>query len=622
MPPQYFLKPSVQIYNANINYLPGYYQELDNFIGSTLNLPKDRIYIPEGADLTKDENDNYCFSDPVPPGIANPLIMIPLVSLNEMTWADEVLIQGVNSIIHHNTAKGWNVITGIYDDFHKHGICSADPYIGRWFETFLLQGTLTGMMHENKDGQDASRKRIEASLREHFYVNGDCQKGVQLHPQQPPMADPGGPYSVTVGASITLDNKSIDWNNDPIDYSWTLDMTPASSAILNDPNAENPVLTGIAKGTGTLTLTASNAKGKGSTSKSTTVDVVDDSETDTDGDGVPDNIDNCPAVPNPDQKDTCHDEIGDACRPDTDYDGIPDACDNCPAVANSDQKDTDGDGIGDVCDSDRDGDGVANDSDCAPDDKTKFKSWSVYADGDGDGYGAGAAVTVCGNNTVPAGHSESDDDGCPKDPLKKAPGVCDCGVADTDSDVDGVPDCKDKCAKDPNKTDPGVCGCNKLDTDSDGDGILDCKDNCPTIKNPDQQDSDGDGIGDACEQPTQSYLPLAVAAINEAVNSETKAKNAMMSSAITELKTSLESSKTKIGEALTSIAKAKQNGELGKLTKTDIMKAQYSLEAARALDIAAMTLLKRDSSQTRRAAQELIKAAIYLKVSAKSIITK
>jgi hypothetical protein len=50
-------------------------------------------------------------------------------------------------------------------------------------------------------------------------------------------------------------------------------------------------------------------------------------------------------------------------------------------------------------------------------------------------------------------------DQCPYDPLKTAPGVCLCGVPDTDSDGDGVPDCLDQCPNDPNNTSPGMCGC-------------------------------------------------------------------------------------------------------------------------------------------------------------------
>jgi spore coat protein A len=119
---------------------------------------------------------------------------------------------------------------------------------------------------------------------------------------------------------------------------------------------------------------------------------------------------------------------------DSDGDGVLDAADNCPLVANADQADADADFVGDACD--------------------------ACTDTDGDGYGdPGFAANTCAL------------DGCPSDPLKSAPGQCGCGVAEIDSD---------------------------------GDGVSDCVDNCDSIANAGQQDCDGDGIGDVCEYASGS----------------------------------------------------------------------------------------------------------------------
>jgi hypothetical protein len=164
--------------------------------------------------------------------------------------------------------------------------------------------------------------------------------------------------------------------------------------------------------------------------------------TDYDGDGIPNGVDNCPLVSNPDQADTDGDGFGDACdncpgisnldQADSDNDGIGDVCDNCPNVANSDQKDTDADGRGDACDDDLDGDGVANTQDNCP---------LIY------------------------------------------------NPDQADADHDGVGDVCDNCPNKPNSD----------QKDTDKDGIGDVCDNCPNVPNPDQMDTDHDGVSDACD---------------------------------------------------------------------------------------------------------------------------
>ena len=66
-----------------------------------------------------------------------------------------------------------------------------------------------------------------------------------------------------------------------------------------------------------------------------------------------------------------------------------------------------------------------------------------YADVDGDGAGDNAVtVQAC---SQPGGYVAVGGDLCPEDPNKVHPGVCGCGVPDTDSDQDGIADCMDSC---------------------------------------------------------------------------------------------------------------------------------------------------------------------------------
>ena len=122
----------------------------------------------------------------------------------------------------------------------------------------------------------------------------------------------------------------------------------------------------------------------------------------TDSDTVQDALDNCTAIANPDQTNTDHDLLGDACDPDDDNDNVSDLQDQFP-LDNQEWVDTDGDGSGNNSDSDDDNDNVSDLQDQFPLDNQE------WIDTDGDGSG---------NNSDP----DDDNDGTPDvmDPLPLA----------------------------------------------------------------------------------------------------------------------------------------------------------------------------------------------------------
>ena len=89
-------------------------------------------------------------------------------------------------------------------------------------------------------------------------------------------------------------------------------------------------------------------------------DAALDAPLDEDNDGILVGVDNCPTIPNADQRDGDTDGRGDVCDAcpqlseltdhDEDGDRIGDRCDNCPHVAGAGQANGDGDDLGDLCD--------------------------------------------------------------------------------------------------------------------------------------------------------------------------------------------------------------------------------------------------------------------------------
>lgn len=198
---------------------------------------------------------------------------------------------------------------------------------------------------------------------------------------------------------------------------------------------------------------------------------------------------------------------------DTDNDGVADDDDAFPNDS-AEWQDTDNDGTGDNADTDDDGDGISDSIEQAgcSDPLNPDTDHDTIPDGtedtDRDGTVDPGETNPCLQDTD-SDNTLDNVDGCPADPNKTAPGVCGCGVAETDHDTDGVPDCTD--ADDDNDGLSDILeaqGCtDALDADTDDDGIPDGaedEDHNGVVgdaeTDPCDMDSDDDGIQDGTEQ--------------------------------------------------------------------------------------------------------------------------
>jgi PKD repeat protein len=257
----------------------------------------------------------------------------------------------------------------------------------------------------------------------------------------------------------------------------------------NTSGQQNPSHTFVADGNYTVSLKVTDDDGAIDISTQTVTVCLD-----SDNDGVCDTHDLCPGFDD---------------RKDSDGDGVPDGCDNCEsktAVLTPNPLTHSGTGFRSATlafqPKDRDVSftisGISQKGG-TPKNKYTEKVTVTYTDGTGvHTYGIFSGINVSIVNVTITGFVQSVtvrlEDGLDGDSgsgimsIDFSP-VSYCTERETciDTDKDGVCDTNDGCPLDPGKTAPGVCGCGVADTDSDGDGVPGCtdiNDNDPCIPNP------------------------------------------------------------------------------------------------------------------------------------------
>ena len=130
------------------------YAVLDKALkGSSIDIPKKRVYVTEYFDPTKDEDGGYKKTGCLKISLAEGLIPIGSITPLEWDWAYENVIKSLNKIVHGATETyGWRLVKGIEKRFARHGYCAKNSYIRSMPVSLFMQGNIDGSFHPNYQG--------------------------------------------------------------------------------------------------------------------------------------------------------------------------------------------------------------------------------------------------------------------------------------------------------------------------------------------------------------------------------------------------------------------------------------------------------------------------------------
>ena len=265
------LKTAYQLSEEGFGKLQDEYISLSNALYSHIpEFNQEWLFITEYGNAARDENEELCYFDWL-----YPLRGLPLGSVAEMEWVEQNMIQRLDTHIAslgiegHENNLYWNPVSGIYAAATPHGYCAEENWVHRIQDSLLRQGEILGAVHPTPAAHDSIAMQIYSELINKLYTNGDLL--TPRIPQQPPVADTGGPYVVDEGSEQLISHGTFDYNNDTIAYSWALVTSEPWNLTFDNSILEFPTLIAKDDYSGTLILTASD--NDGSSTDSTTITV-------------------------------------------------------------------------------------------------------------------------------------------------------------------------------------------------------------------------------------------------------------------------------------------------------------------------------------------------------------